>query len=184
MSSSPGEHTDLFSSPDLTFGGWPLGVDGDGCPSNGADAARSLNGSAATIAAFRPTVVPLDAFVDLGTALAGTAGLPLLAGNGPLIEGTRIGIQLSSARPSAIAHLVVGFSLIAVPFAGGTLLPDLTPPGFFATLATDPAGAILIEETWPPGVPSGFPLYLQYWIDDPVGPFGFAASNGILGTAP
>ncbi len=27
-------------------------------------------------------------------------------------------------------------------------------------------------------------LYLQYWIEDPAGPSGFAASNAIKGTVP
>jgi hypothetical protein len=49
---------------------------------------------------------------------------------------------------------------------------------------TDGSGRIDIEETWPSGVPSGFSIYLQYWIEDPTGPFGFAASNALRAQTP
>ncbi len=65
MSSSPGEFVDLFSSPDSEIDGQPLGIPGDGCPPDAADNVRSLNEAAATVAAFRPTVVGLCPW-DLG----------------------------------------------------------------------------------------------------------------------
>ncbi len=65
MSSSPGVFVDLFSSPDSEIDGQPLGIPGDGCPPDAADNVRSLNEAAATVAAFRPTVVPLCPW-DLG----------------------------------------------------------------------------------------------------------------------
>ncbi len=86
MSSSPGTFVDLFSSPDSEIDGQPLGIPGDGCPPDAADNVRSLNEAAATVAAFRPTVVPLCPW-DLGGA--GSVGisdfLDLLArwGTGP-----------------------------------------------------------------------------------------------------
>jgi hypothetical protein len=36
----------------------------------------------------------------------------------------------------------------------------------------------------PPGVPSGFTTYFQWWIQDPAGPQGYAPSNAVAGTAP
>lgn len=65
MSNPPGEHLDYFSSPDLEFEGEPLGVTGDGCPPDAADNVRSLNNAAATVANFRPTVVPPPCPADL-----------------------------------------------------------------------------------------------------------------------
>jgi len=59
MSSSPGTFVDLFSSPGSEIDGQPLGIGGDGCPPGAADNVRSLNEAAATVAAFRPTVVGL-----------------------------------------------------------------------------------------------------------------------------
>lgn len=58
MSNAPGEHVNLFSSPALRFGGFPLGVDGTGCPVDAADCVESLNRTASAVAAFRPTRVP------------------------------------------------------------------------------------------------------------------------------
>ncbi|MCP3903058.1 MAG: hypothetical protein GY715_05415 [Planctomycetes bacterium] len=71
MSNPPGTHVDLFSSPDLSFMGIPMGVSGDRCPPDAADNVRSLNEAAATVAAFRATVVPrcpgdLDGSGDVG----------------------------------------------------------------------------------------------------------------------
>ena len=125
-----------------------------------------------------------DPWVDLGFALAGTQGDPLLVGSGSLVADTPLSIALSSARAGAFAHLVVGYNAVNLPFYGGTLVPDISPPGFFVTLFTDGAGSLTLNETWPPGVPSGFELYLQYWIDDPATPAGLAASNAVVGTTP
>ncbi len=74
MSSSPGEFVDLFSSPDSEIDGQPLGIPGDGCPPDAADNVRSLNEAAATVAAFRPTVVPLPCPWDCGD-LDGDVGI-------------------------------------------------------------------------------------------------------------
>jgi hypothetical protein len=38
--------------------------------------------------------------------------------------------------------------------------------------------------TWPAGVPSGFELYVQAWIQESAGPAGFAATNGIKALTP
>ena len=54
MSYSPGTYVDFFSSPDLSFAGWPLGVDGTSCGFDAADNVRTFNATAATVAAFRP----------------------------------------------------------------------------------------------------------------------------------
>ena len=64
MSAFPGTFVDFFSSPDLSVDGMPLGVNGDGCPPDAADNVRSLNESAATVAQFRPTMVPCGSDSD------------------------------------------------------------------------------------------------------------------------
>jgi hypothetical protein len=124
-----------------------------------------------------------DPWADLGDALAGTHGDPVLAGSGPLERGTPIGLSLSNALESTGAYLVVGFSRIDLPFYGGTLVPGFEPPqGLFIPLATNGSGEIAINDSWPAGVPAGFTTYFQYWIVDGGGPFGMAASNAISGT--
>ena len=78
MSSSPGTFVDLFSSPDSEFDGQPLGIPGDGCPPGAADNVRSLNEAAATVAAFRPTVVPLCPWDLDGDGSVGINDFPAL----------------------------------------------------------------------------------------------------------
>jgi len=53
MSYSPGSYVDFMSGPNNTFAGWPLGVDGAGCPLDGADNVTTLNLTASVVAAFR-----------------------------------------------------------------------------------------------------------------------------------
>jgi hypothetical protein len=58
MSNAPGTHVDFFSSPALTFAGFPLGVSGAGCPQDAADNVTTMNMTAEVVAGFRRTVVP------------------------------------------------------------------------------------------------------------------------------
>lgn len=53
MSNAPGQYVDFFSSPNLSFMGFPLGVDGAGCPNDGADNVMTLNLTARVVAGFR-----------------------------------------------------------------------------------------------------------------------------------
>ncbi len=150
------------------------GVDGD-----------QLDNSAQWAGAAYVFDVTPSSWTDLGFALAGTNGDPALLGTGLLIEGAEPVIALSGAAGNAPAFLVVGFApLYHAPFRGGTLVPDASPPGFIVSLVTNGAGAVSLSTQWPAGVPSGLELYLQYWILDPGGPLGYAASNAILGIAP
>ena len=59
------------------------------------------------------------------------------------------------------------------------------PLGIFAVaLGTTTTGELVINDIWPAGVPAGVAFYLQYWIEDTGGPFGFSASNALVGTTP
>jgi hypothetical protein len=122
-----------------------------------------------------------DAWVDLGYALAGIAGDPLLVGLGSLVPGTHFDVSLVEAAPVAPAWLLLGYSQLVAPFKGGVLGPL---PGLLLPFATSPAGRIVLSGDWPVGVPSGTPLVLQYWIQDAVGPAGWSASNAIATTTP
>ncbi|RKY18993.1 MAG: hypothetical protein DRQ55_11830 [Planctomycetota bacterium] len=119
---------------------------------------------------------------DLGGALAGTAGEPALQGGGSLAGGSVVSLSLSAARPGASTALVIGFALLQVGFKGGVLVPS--PDDVVFGLSTDGAGELVILDTWPAGIPSGLSFFAQHWITDPVGPQGFAASNGLQGTTP
>jgi hypothetical protein len=54
----------------------------------------------------------------------------------------------------------------------------------FTPLFSDFFGTPTFGGLWPQGVPSGFTTYFQWWIQDPAGPQGYAASNAVAGTAP
>jgi hypothetical protein len=69
-----------------------------------------------------------------------------------------------------------------VPLKGRVLVPN--PPTITYGLPTGPAGALSIRTTWPASLPTDFEVFVQYWISDPVGPKGFAASIGLRATMP
>ncbi len=129
-------------------------------------------------------VARYEGFADLGAALAGTHGEPLLEGDSTLAADAPLTLSLSNALESTTAFFVFGITAANAAFKGGTLVPDPNAPGFFIPLPTGLSGSIEIADTWPPGVPSGFDTYYQYWIQDPAGQSGFAASNALQGTTP
>jgi len=119
-------------------------------------------------------------WADLGHALAGSKGPPELLGTGPLSAHSDNTIELANGNPSSSAILVIGLSQLNAPLKGGTLVPY---PMRLVWLATNPAGDLNLGFIWPGGVPVGTSFLFQYWIVDPVGPQGLAASNGLEGVA-
>lgn len=134
-----------------------------------------------TAAALDPSQFLVATLENLGGGLAGTAGVPTAGGTGTLKPGDPVSITVGNALPAAMAFLVTGFTRLDAPFKGGTMIPDVN---FLLPLATGPTGAVTAYGNWPSGVPSGFALYFQWWIQDPAGPMGFSASNGLKGTTP
>ncbi|HZM00965.1 MAG TPA: hypothetical protein VFD43_12015 [Planctomycetota bacterium] len=128
-----------------------------------------------------PGSVPGD-WTSLGNGLAGLHGVPDLAGCGTLSAGDPISLALTGARENTTAHLFAGVSTLNLPFKGGTLVPSLDVVILF--LPTGPAGALTLAGTLPGGLPANFSLYFQYWINDPAGPQGFAASTALRGITP
>jgi len=123
---------------------------------------------------------PGGTWTNLGSGLAGDGGLvPLLEGTGELSDGSANSLELSGARPSSTAHLFVGLTQLDAPFKGGTLVPS--PVIAPVSLPTSPSGTLSLPFVWPAGVPAGTELYFQHWVDDPAGPKGLSASNGLLG---
>jgi hypothetical protein len=120
-------------------------------------------------------------WTELGPGLAGTAGVPAFDGDGPLKEDAPVFLGLGKARASAMATLVVGLANIGIPFKGGTLVPS---PNILMTLQTNAEGKLLLATNVPHGTPAGLELFLQFWIADPEGPHGFAASNGLHALTP
>jgi hypothetical protein len=119
-------------------------------------------------------------WAELGFAQAGSAGLPHLAGSGPLTTGSGNQLALTDAAPSAPAVLVFGFTALMAPFKGGTMVPK---PDLLLPLPTNAAGGASLPFTWPAGAPAGITLHFQAWILDAAAVNGFAASNGIAGVS-
>ena len=126
-------------------------------------------------------VFALTPWMNLGNALAGSAGEPALVGSGPLTPGSTLTLDLSQALPSTLITLVVGLNALNAPFKGGMLIPA---PDLMATIPTSPSGQISMSSTWPGGVPTGTALFMQFWMADAAGIQGFAASNGLQATVP
>jgi len=120
-----------------------------------------------------------DTWTDLGFALAGTSGAPQLAGVGTLKAGFNSKMTLLNGLPNTTAYLVASAVNLSQPFQGGILVPHPIHSGILVPLPTGPIGRIVISQTWPAGVTPGVDLYLQYWIIDPGGPAGYAASNAL-----
>lgn len=127
-------------------------------------------------------VTVIGTWIDLGQALAGAAGLPVLAGQGEMLGGDPWSLVLEDAAPDAPAWLVAGFSALQAPFRGGVLVPAVDL--LVGPLSTGPEGGFELSTTWPAGLPSGTTLWLQAWIQDPAGPKGWAASNGLSASTP
>ena len=122
---------------------------------------------------------------DLGQALGGTHGDPLLEAEGTLLMGDPVTLSLSNALELTSTYFVIGAAQVNLPFYGGTLVPAFEAPfGLFVVLPTDGAGELVLPGVWPGGVPSGVTLTFQHWLIDAGGPFGFASSNAVAGTVP
>ncbi|MHC5211633.1 MAG: YncE family protein [Planctomycetota bacterium] len=128
-----------------------------------------------------PLSLPGD-WTDLGSGLAGTHGVPALSGCGSLLAGDTVTLSLSGALENTTAHLFIGATAVNLPFKGGTLVPSLDLTLLF--LPTGGSGALELSGPMAPGLPPGFTLFFQYWVDDPAGPVAFAASNAVRGVTP
>jgi hypothetical protein len=128
-------------------------------------------------------VFDLEAWPDMGSALAGVSGDPLLVGTGTLADFSSNGIALGYAAPDEASALFVSITSTPVPFKGGTLLafPWVISP-IFQDTSLD--GGISLPFTMPSGLPSSATLWFQYGIQDAAAVAGIALSNAIVGTTP
>jgi hypothetical protein len=132
-------------------------------------------------------VVSLDladsiGFVDLGQGMAGFGGqLPQLVGHAPPCNQPEIYHVVSGARPTSVAHLVLGFSDLSAPFKGGVLVP--VPDLLISPLVTDASGSLALFGPLPTGLPAAS-IFTQLWVHDLDGPKGYSASNGLRSDLP
>jgi len=121
-------------------------------------------------------------WTDLGNGLAGTFGIPKLVGSGALTTGSATSVKLSKGKGGAPAAYVVGLGSAYAPFKQGVLVPN--PDYLVSVPALSPTGLVNLAFTWPAGVPSGFSLYWQCLVSDPVAPAAVSLSNALQMTTP
>ena len=132
-----------------------------------------------------PTRVHSDAYLrweHLGNGLAGTNGVPSLAGEGLLFAALPVSLALEDARANSFTALFVGLNLLNAPFSGGILVPS--PDQILLGFGTGPTGNLTLTGLWPGGFPPLFDIYFQWWIVDPLAVEGLAASNGLRAQTP
>lgn len=128
---------------------------------------------------FQRTDTP-SPWSDLGGALAGTYGPPVLTGSGTMVPGQNVTLSLSNALENTTAVFVVGVVRIDQPLKGGLLIPSLDVVVF--GLPTSGTGTLVLSNPLPASLAPGLDLFIQEWIADAAGPFGFAASNALCAT--
>ena len=98
--------------------------------------------------------------------------------SGPLTVGSTTTVRLTDGAPEAIANIVIGLSLLDVPFKGGTLIPT---PLITTGLFLDASGFVEFSQVMPEDLPFGLPIYLLFFIGDPGAVEGFSATTGLRG---
>jgi len=125
----------------------------------------------------------LDAWLSPTALSAVEPGAAITAlGIGTLAPSTPLTLSLSNATPSTAATLVAGPVLQDAPFKGGFMVPYHTL--LLGLGSTNADGVLTVPALWPGGLPSGITFYMQWWLSDPLGPFGLVASNGLAATTP
>lgn len=131
---------------------------------------------------------PLFAFVDdpwfdLGNDLAGTHGSPKLEGQGLLVPGSKATLTLSNVLAQTKSFAVIGLSELNAPFKGGIMVPF--PDLLFIMHTGGTSGSpstVQFTGQVPLALPDDTDLFFQFWVIDPAGPLGYAASNALRGT--
>ncbi|MFH0944985.1 MAG: PPC domain-containing protein [Planctomycetota bacterium] len=121
-----------------------------------------------------------SAWTWLGNDLGGINGKPLAIPTGTLLPASPWTLSLTNAAPSSTAFLVVGLATVYSNLKGGVLVPR---NDVFVALPTNASGELSFGGTLG-APPSGASFYVQYWIRDLAGPYGYSASNGFAGTIP
>ena len=142
-----------------------------------------LNGPWNELAAWRAAKIELllGGWSDLGQALAGANGQPLLAASGAFAGGSTVELSVSNAAASAPGVHVLGLSTVEIPLLGGVLVPS---PLVLLDLSTDPDGNALTLVPIPGAIPTGLELYVQAWILDAAAIHEWSATNAVGTTSP
>ena len=167
MSYSPGTRTLVWSSPQVTYQGYVMGV------TDSEDNARSITNTKGTVAAFYATRV-LD-WCQLTGGIPGQLGKPRLEGSGRVTAPTTIRIGVTAYRAGSPGALVLGATAVDLPALGGRLVPspDLILPisGNGASIDLDGSAIATLQPNTP--------LWLQAIFLDAAAVQGVSASDGV-----
>lgn len=130
-------------------------------------------------AVLRVEVSEVPPFVDLGGASVVGAGDVELEGQGGLTPGNPFTVTVRGAQPPlAVAWLSLGPT--PFPALGGTVHAHPYINQFFLQTG---AGDVVIQSTWPAGIPAGTPFWLQVIAQDLTVADGLVLSNALRGSA-
>ncbi|HEX5012402.1 MAG TPA: VCBS repeat-containing protein [Planctomycetota bacterium] len=137
----------------------------------------------ASLAVFPNWTYPVGGpLLDLGYAKPGN-GYPVMLASGGFTAGDAVEFHLFSAWPQGPTALNAGFSEAYAPFHGGTLVPS--PDVVLGLFVTAAQGDLGVQAHWPPGVPRGTRVTLQFWSQWPFSvPVPYVASSAVRVTAP
>jgi hypothetical protein len=125
-------------------------------------------------------VVDPSPYEDLGGALAGVNGDPVMVVSGDLTFGSTNLVGLSNAAPFAPTGLFLSTAESAVPFKGGVLKAvELPTPYIPFTAQTGSAGTLNLFYEFSVEVPFGTDLFLQWVIVDSAAIHGYSISNAV-----
>ncbi len=113
---------------------------------------------------------------DLGQALAGTPGLPLLTGTGTVAPGSSITFNLTNAEPGRAGVFLLGTNSIYIPYLGGIIVPV---PQFVIGYVTNAMGEASTTVPWPAIAMPCMVGFVQCLTIDPGAVMGFSLSNAV-----
>ncbi|MBI4880571.1 MAG: hypothetical protein HY812_13075 [Planctomycetes bacterium] len=129
------------------------------------------------------TVTVASAWTDIGFGLAGSSGVPQLAGTGTLQPSTSGSLDLTNGAGGAFAILFVTVGPnTPTPFYGGVLAT--VPVSLQLPLTLPASGNLPLPFVMPAGVPPGLKLTCQWGIQDAGAVQGVALSNAVQATTP
>jgi hypothetical protein len=125
-------------------------------------------------------VIDPSPFEDLGCALAGVNGDPILTTSGDMTYQSFNLVGLENAAPLATAGLFLSTAESAVAFKGGVLKAVQVPEPYLPfVLQTSALGTIDIFYQFTVAVPFGTELFMQWAVSDPAAIHGVALSNAV-----
>lgn len=118
----------------------------------------------------------IPAWSSMGSALAGTSGLPALTATGGFAPLATTQFQAANFLPSTFGAHVLGLNNLSLPLFGGLLVPSLD---VIKPFLVSPSGTAPLTMNWPISLPLGLTAYVQSWAIDAGAVAGFSATNAL-----